>query len=131
MSNPSLRVSKIVWFALTTSQLIYGVVGMIVSPEVTEITDMLIIVLALVGVFNAVLAFVLVPMFFKVTSQENVLPLFILQWALIESIAIFGLMGKILAGSMMFLIGMIAMSVIFMLLLFPSDKRWNEMVQPE
>ena len=131
MSNLSLRVPKIVWFALTMSQLIYGVVGMIVSPEGTEITDMLLIILALVGVFNAVLAFVLVPMFFKVTSQENVLSIFILQWALIESIAIFGLMGKILAGSMMFLIGMIAMSVIFMLLLFPSDKRWNEMVQPE
>ena len=131
MSNPSLRVPKIVWFALTMSQLIYGVVGAMISPDVPEVTDMLLIILSAVGAFNAVLAFVLVPMFFKVTSQENVLSLFILQWALIESIAIFGLVGKILAGSMMFLVGMLALSIIFMLLLFPSEKRLNEMLQQE
>ena len=134
MSNPpntSLQVPKIIWFALTISQVVYGVVGMSISPDSSEGNDILAIGLLVMGLSNAVLSFVVVPKFFKVTSRENALSLFIVQWALIESIAIFGLVGKIMAGSLPLMIGMISMSFIFMLLLFPSEKRWNALIQPK
>ena len=130
-SNSSIQPTTIIWFGLTMSQFIYGVVGMTISPEIEEGNDILIVIFLVIGLFNAVLAFLLAPKFFKVTSKENAFSLCILQWALIESIAVFGLVGKILAGSVPFMAGMLTMSIIFMLLLFPSEKRLNAMIQSE
>ena len=129
--NPSIQPTKIIWFALTMSQFIYGVVGMNISPEVEEGNDIFLIVFLVIGLLQAVGAFLLVPKLFKVTSKENAFTLCIVQWALIESIAVFALVGKILAGSVTFMAGMLAMSIIFMLLLFPSDKRLEAMVQSD
>jgi hypothetical protein len=126
-TNPNSLPSqtKIIWAALTLSQLLYLVVGIIaVSPSESKVPDDIILIALLVAGLSAIaVACLVIPMIVKVQSLEEVLTPFIIQWALVESMAVIGLVGRFLGASDTFFFGSIFLSVMFMLILFPTKKR--------
>jgi len=124
-SNSLPPLTKIIWAALTFSQLIYAIVGVFIIPaqEVGSPND--IVLYGLLGSsFIAIgVALLVIPTTSKVNSLSAVVTPFIIQWALVESAAVFGLVGKFMGGSNTFLCGLTFLSVIFMVILFPTEKR--------
>ena len=123
-SNSLPPITKIIWGGLTVSQLVYGVVGTTVdTTEMDAPDDVLLIVLLIMGLVSLSVSVIGVPMFLRVESKLEVFTPFVVQWALVESVAVYGLVGRFQGASDVFFYAMLGMALSFMLLLFPTEAR--------
>ena len=128
-SNSLPPITKILWGALTMSQVIYGVVATVVPvDEGTEADDVFVIALLIAGLMSLGMAIFGIPKFMKVASKAEVLTPFIIQWAIVESVAIYGVVGHFMGASDVFVYGMICMGIAFMVFLFPTERRAEEFI---
>ena len=132
-SNSLPPQTKIIWAALTFSQLIYAVVGgFVLSPQEGSGPDETLLYGLLGVALSTIAAAVLViPNVVKVKSFDAVVTPFIVQWALVESVALYGLVGKVLGASNTYLFGLTFLAMTFMVILYPSEKRARSFVQSD
>ena len=118
MSKPQASLLPIIWGALLMSQFIY-----LVIPQFMEITSeppeqIMLLVLCGVGVSNAMASFA-VPHFIK--GPDNITPS-IIQYALLESCCVLGLVCTFLGAPSMYQYGLAIVGIGGMLVLFPKAK---------
>jgi len=131
-SNTLPPVTKILWGALTMSQLVYLIVATIIEVDAeTKADDTLVMALLIIGISTLAVSIFVIPKVIKVPSKSAVLTPFIIQWALIESVCIYGLAGRFLGAPEAFYYGMICMGIAFMLFLFPTDRRAEDFIKKE
>ena len=101
----------IIWMTLTSSIFIYGAVGYVVLQKNTvaePLSQTTLIALITVATTAAIISFVVMPKAMKPKSPKNLLSYCILQWALIEGIAVLGLvlyfLGSTLSTFLVFLL---------------------------
>lgn len=126
----ALLTQRIVWGALLFSQLVYLVVALVVadpSPEAIESmsnnpTPMIFFGIGLVEIGLAVF---LIPNIIKPPENStNVSQLFttrVIQWAVVESAVILGLVNSFQGGTNTVIIGLFVVAVLAMLKTFPKD----------
>jgi hypothetical protein len=129
-SNSLPSTITIIWAALSFSQLIYAFIGTIIEIENNLVlnNEMIVVflLLALILVGVSVLG---VPIFVKANSKEKVFTVFIIQWAVIEVISVLGLISRFQGGPDVLFYGMIFLSFVTMVCLFPTKKRAEEMIR--
>ena len=131
--NPAqgaLLVQRVVWGALLFSQLVYLVVALVVadpSPEAVEemANNPMPMIFFGIGLVEIGLAVFLIPNIIKPpenpTNVSQLLTSRIVQWAIVESAIILGLVNAFQGGSNTVIIGLFVVSVLAMLKTFPTD----------
>ncbi|MCB9479939.1 MAG: hypothetical protein H6684_13630 [Deltaproteobacteria bacterium] len=133
---PANMTPWIMWYSLLMAVVIYAVVAFVVAPNNqnagSETPQILTLVLGAVSVSIAAMALFVIPRLApamrenarKSRGEDGVKGAFltycILRWALVESIAIFGLVIAILSGEPINGMPFIAGSFVLMVLLMPS-----------
>jgi hypothetical protein len=141
-----VRVARLLWVSMLLCVLIYGVIAAMVVGETDSpvpsandfFRDPAVLVLTMVAV-AAFLFALLVPKFLfrsagtglaapaspstNLTLSQRLLGLFIVQWAMMESIAIFGLLAAFLFLDLRLFVAFGVVSVIGFALTFPSEGR--------
>ena len=121
-TQPNAQTLWIVYGALCTSQLVYGVVGTVLEPSANPTTELQIpIALGFAGMTSSILSFVIGNFI-----QGNYFVTCILKWALSESVAVYGLVLCILTGNQIYLGGFILWSLTLMVVHAPSKKQFEE-----
>ena len=123
----STQTFKIVWAALTFSILIYAVVAVLVPGPEEPTNQVLPIALMGMACIAAALAMIGIPSLFKPTKPEQLFTFFIIQWALCEAVATFGLVSHLSGGPTWSFWSPLGLSVLLMLMLYPSDNRIDEL----
>ena len=125
-----LLTQRIVWGALLFSQLVYLVVALVVadpSPEAIEemANNSMPMILFGIGLAEIGLAIFVIPNIIKPPEKPtHVSQLFtsrIVQWAIVESAIILGLVNAFQGGPDTVIIGLFVVAVLAMLKTFPSD----------
>ena len=133
MSNTfnSLPITiTIIWAALTMSQLIYAVVGTIVEiDESLVLSDPMIGLVLFVGLMAAGIAAFAVPMFVPIHSESSLFTVFIIQWAVTEVISVAALVSRFLGGPDVLFYGLIFLSMVTMICLYPTKKRAQDLLK--
>ena len=131
--NPAqgaLLVQRVVWGALLFSQLVYLVVALVIadpSPEAVEemANNPMPMIFFGIGLVEIGLAVFLIPNIIKPpenpTNVSQLLTSRIVQWAIVESAIILGLVNAFQGGSNTVIIGLFVVSVLAMLKTFPTD----------
>ena len=126
----ALVTQRIVWGALLFSQLIYLVVAIFVaspSPEAIEamVNNPIPMILFGIGLVEIGLAMFLIPNIVKPPEKPtHVSQLFtsrVIQWAVVESAMILGLVNSFQGGPDTVIIGLFVVAVLAMLKTFPKD----------
>ena len=126
----ALLTQRIVWGALLFSQLVYLVVALVIadpSPEAVEemANNPMPMIFFGIGLVEIGLAVFLIPNIIKPPENPtNVSQLFttrIVQWAIVESAIILGLLNAFQGGTNTVIIGLFVVAVLAMLKTFPSD----------
>ena len=123
-------IQKIIWGALTASQAIYlGLALFVASPTPEQIASMeqssTAMIFFGIGLMEIGLAVFLMPKILNVpenpkSSNELMVPR-IIQWAIIESAMILGLVASFQGGPQVVPIGLYVVALIAMVKTFPSD----------
>ena len=122
------------WMFLTSSIFVYGLVGYVVSQsnqETERLSDTTLNTLIVITIMIAVIALIIVPKIIKPKEDSHLFGYCLIQWALIESIAIFGLMSYYLGGPFSVFISMLGASVILMVLLLPTSARLKKLLETD
>lgn len=138
---PNLRTVRIIWLALLISVLLYGVLAMVVRPAEQPLSGTPAIFVLHVIAIPALLGAYLVPKFLDRGAADEALrdamttppsdnpsvppKLFvglIARWAMLESVAIFGLMAALLGGDPRLFFPLGIVSVAGMLLSYPGES---------
>ena len=131
--NPAqgaLLVQRVVWGTLLFSQLVYLVVALVIadpSPEAVEemANNPMPMIFFGIGLVEIGLAVFLIPNIIKPpenpTNVSQLLTSRIVQWAIVESAIILGLVNAFQGGSNTVIIGLFVVSVLAMLKTFPTD----------
>ena len=131
--NPAqgaLLVQRVVWGALLFSQLVYLVVALVIadpSPEAVEemANNPMPMIFFGIGLVEIGLAVFLIPNIIKPPENPtNVSQLFttrIVQWAIVESAIILGLLNAFQGGTNTVIIGLFVVAVLAMLKTFPKN----------
>ena len=118
MSQPKENVLPIIWGALLMSQLIYLVIPQVLEISAEPPEQILLLALCGVGLSNAVFAFVL-PTFMK---NQPRMTTSIIQFALLETCAVLGLVCTFLGAASMYHYGLAFLGAGGMLLVFPKKE---------
>ena len=126
----ALLVQRIVWGALLFSQLVYLVVALVVadpSPEAIEAmaNNPMPMILFGIGLTEIGVAVFVIPNIIKPpekpTNVSQLLTSRIVQWAIVESAIILGLVNAFQGGTNTVMIGLFVVAVLAMLKTFPKD----------
>ena len=126
----ALLVQRVVWGALLFSQLVYLVVALVIadpSPEAIEemANNPMPMILFGIGLAEIGLAIFVIPNIIKPpenpTHVSQLLTSRIVQWAIVESAIILGLVNAFQGGTDTVIIGLFVVAVLAMLKTFPSD----------
>jgi hypothetical protein len=141
-----VRLARLIWVALVLCVLIYGVIAAMVTGETDSpvasaddlFLDPAVLVLAMVAVADFLFA-LLVPKFLfrsvgtgvatplspsaELTLSQRLLGIFVVQWALMESVAIFGLVAAFLFQDLRLFVAFGALSILGLVLTFPGEGR--------
>ena len=118
MSEENSSSVMIIWGALFLSQMIYLVVPHIIEIEQESPDNVFIIVLCTVGLGNALFSFV----YPSIIKSTDVLTRSIIQFALLESCALMGLVCSLLGADTMYQYGLSFLSLGGMMMLFPKES---------
>ena len=118
MSKSQESILPIIWGALLLSQMLYLAIPNFLDINVESPEQMIVFVLCGVGVFNAIFAFVLP----GVLKLEDRMSSSIIQYALFESCAVFGLVCTFLGAESIYQYGLAFLSAGGMLLVYPKRK---------
>ena len=110
--------TKIIWFALFMSQIIYLIIPNVISISEEPPEDILLMALGAVGVSNVVMAFVLPILMKKVDDFA----LKIIQFAILESCSIIGFVGVVIGGPALFQYSLALLAMGGMIVAFPKEK---------
>lgn len=121
MTNETSQL-KIIWFALTMSIVLYGVIAFMIVPRSDQSFDALfanpiILVLHLAGLAMFAISFVVPANMLK--RSNNVRMAMIMRWAMIESSAVFGLLAAFIGQDVRLFLPLGALAIAGMLLAFP------------
>ena len=125
----SNRTLPIIWAALTVSHLFHLAMGELSQKQAEEADPTLVIGLCIAGLSTLILSLFVVPKNIKATKPEQLTTIFIIQWVLIESTGIFGLIARFMGAHAMIQYGMMGLAFVGMLFTFPSDKVQRDMLQ--
>ena len=126
----ALLTQRIVWGALLFSQLVYLVVALVVadpSPEAIEAmaNNPMPMILFGIGLTEIGVAVFVIPNIIKPpekpTNVSQLLTSRIVQWAIVESAIILGLVNAFQGGTNTVMIGLFVVAVLAMLKTFPKD----------
>ena len=126
----ALLVQRVVWGALLFSQLVYLVVALVIadpSPEAVEemANNPMPMIFFGIGLVEIGLAVFLIPNIIKPpenpTNVSQLLTSRIVQWALVESSVILGLINTFKGGTNTVIIGLFVVAVLAMLKTFPKN----------
>jgi hypothetical protein len=131
-----MPVLKIIWMALLACVAIYGGVlwqmaAMWEKPERLSMQQLaanpIVLVLALMGLLSLVMAFTIPNMMMRghELTQDTIRVRSIVQWALIETVAIYGLVGAIITRDPRIFIAFGSVAILGFLLTFPSAERMS------
>ena len=126
-SKAATRTFKIVWAALTFSILVYAIVAVVVPGPEEPSNQYLPIALMGMACLAAAMAMIGIPSLFKPTKPEQLFHFFVIQWALSEAVATFGLVSHLSGGPKWSFWSPLGLSILFMLMLYPSDHRIDEL----
>lgn len=118
------NVLPIIWGALLMSQLIYLVIPQFAEISAEPPEQKMLLILCAVGVSNAMASFA-VPHFIKTpdtADPSKVIAPSIIQYALLESCCVLGLVCSFLGASPMYQYGLALVGLGGMLVLFPKQK---------
>lgn len=118
MSEPKGNVLPIIWGALLMSQFVYLAIPQFMEIASEPPEQMMILVLCGVGASNAMASFA-VPQFIK---SSNNISTSIIQYALLESCCVLGLVCTVLGAPPMYQYGLALVGMGGMLVLFPKEK---------
>ena len=128
-STLNTKTLKIIWAGLTFSVFIYGFVAPIArQPDANMEDPTLVLALMVISASNAAVALLGVPAFIKLKEPQTIFTRFIVQWALLDSVAIMGFIAFVLGGPGWSLSLPIATSIVFMIVLFPSDSTIKQLL---
>lgn len=130
---------RIIWLALIVTVLIYGVVlwQIAVMREKTEpqsieqlAANPIVLVLALMAVLSMVMAFTIPNMLVRgrELTPELIRVRSIVQWALIETVAIYGLVAGFIVQDARIFVAFASVAILGFLLTFPSAERMSNPV---
>jgi hypothetical protein len=123
----NLLTLKIIWGALTFSQLIYLVVAFfVVEPPEQPPEQMMSIIFFGIGCSNILLGTFGVEKFMKAQDFSSFVTQCIIKWAMIESGVIFGLVNKFQGGLDAIMVGLYVLALFGMIKTFPSDIPTSE-----
>jgi hypothetical protein len=115
-------VTKIIWGALTFSQLIYLFVAFfVVEPPEQPPEQMMSIIFFGIGCSNIALGVFGVEKFVPVKDLGTYTTQHIIKWAVIESGVIFGLVSKFQGGPDAVMIGLYVLALLGMIKTFPKE----------
>lgn len=134
-----MAVLKIIWMALLICVAIYGAVlwQIAVTWEKTEPQSMeqlaanpIVLVLALMALLSLVMAFTIPNMMMRgrELTADTIRVRSIVQWALIESVAIYGLVGAFIVQDARIFIAFGSVAILAFLLTTPSAERMSNPV---
>ena len=131
-SRPQLDLGRlrIIWLAFLTAPLIYALVLVLVGQVVTDIEPEL---LQWLTIFLGVFAFCEILVVFLVRqlivgiTRENYQSYCIVRWALLESIAIFGLILRFLGGSVAAAAAFVGLSLALIAITGPKEDEASEL----
>ena len=121
----------VIWGALLASIAIYcGVVVMLSqsweAPSSDSTSNPIVLALAAAALGSLVVSFVIPARLLSVDrSESRVRTAYVVRWALLESIAIYGIVAAMLTQDVRPFYGFAAVSVAAMLLAFPSSDNLN------
>jgi len=115
----------VIWFALTVSVTLYGVIAYVMAPAGEQPFDAafsnpIILALHIAGIGMFVMSFVLSSMLMKRSS--NVRGAMIVRWAMIESAAVFGLLAAFIGNDVRLFIPLGALAIAGMLMAYPRSE---------
>lgn len=140
----TLRLLRIIWASLVVSVAIYGFLLLMTGrswpaadrPVEELLQDPMVMVLAVGAIGALAMAFVMPRLIFRRGKPElrtpasphapvspAVRPRFIVQWALMESVAILGLIGAFVIQDMRVFVPFGAAAALALLLAFPTEER--------
>ena len=124
--NPTLII---IWGALFSSHFLHLALGEfgIIESDPMDLT--IVAAICLVGISTFVLSLAIIPKTMKAQNPGQLPTIFIIQWALIESTAIFGLMTRFIGGEAYMQYGMAGLAMVGMMFTFPSQKVQEEMLR--
>ncbi len=130
----SARILKIIWGALVISVMIYGLIVFMMSrvwaavpKEWQELTsNPILIALAIAAMATLVMAFLIFPALQARRSDQSIAALrqrFIVQWSLIESVAVYGVVGTFMTQDPRVFAVFVTVAIAAFLLAFPTAER--------
>jgi F0F1-type ATP synthase membrane subunit c/vacuolar-type H+-ATPase subunit K len=127
-SQAHMQTLWIIFGALCMSQLIYGVVGVVVvePPEEPDVDMVLPIAFSLVAISTSVFTF-----FVGKIIKGNYLTSCIIKWALTESVAIYGFVLYFLTGDTIYLGGFILFSLALMAVHAPKKRDFEDSLREQ
>ena len=128
------KTLTILWMALTGSIFIYGLVGYISQQNVTHETPIDQTTLIVLGIAAAMVVgavFFVIPKAIKPKTKAHLFSFCIIQWALIEAIAVLGLLSYFLGGPLSIFLTFLGAATIFMVVLLPTEIRLNELLRED
>lgn len=126
-NDPAVMTRMMIWGALLMAQLIYLVVGTVVPSQADPINQVEMIMMGVIGVTDISVAIFGLPLFVKPT-KKTLLTFFIIQWAMIESCAVLGIVGKMMGAPMPFLYIMVGFAMTGMLFTMPTEKHISDIL---
>ena len=120
--TPNLLTTRIIWGALTVSQLVYLVVAFTTAEPPEEPPDqMLSVIFFVLGCSNIGLGAFGVDRFMPVTNASSFMTSNIIKWAVIESAVVFGLVNSFMGGPAVVIIGLYVLALLGMIKTFPKQ----------
>ena len=118
MSQPKESVLPIIWGALLMSQLVYLVIPQLVEISAEPPEQTILLALCGVGLSNAAFAFVLP----NILKGQNRMTISIIQFALLETCAVLGLVSTFLGAESIYHYGLAFLGAGGMFLVFPKKE---------
>lgn len=140
----SVRITRVIWMALLVSVLIYGVVIWFVSQEWSATSGSeeilghpVLLPLAIAAIATLAMSFFIPTIMLRQGSPsrtpmspiselavpDRVRTAFIIQWALLEAVAIYGLVASFLIQDLRPFLVFAGVAIVGLLLAFPSEGR--------
>lgn len=130
----SARILKILWGSLVASVLIYGILVFMISQIWVAVprniqslmSNPILMALTVAAMASLVMAFLIFPAIHAKRRDQSVITMrqrFIVQWALIESVAIYGLVGTFLTQDPRVFVAFAIAAIAAFLLAFPTAER--------
>lgn len=134
---PTIRTARIIWVALLVSVAIYGLVAWMAGrkdavPATLDqrLADPVILVLIVMSVVMFAMAFLMGRVLLARPEHPPVMSVWIIQWSLLESASIFGLIATLLTGDLRLFLGPAVLAAAGFLMILPSEERMKDVRHP-